>query len=268
MWGVIAPLRELPPRVVSGYLWGIRDVDPMPAEFEELVRGSKLHGIPAATLGRLLRPELFDEMIGTLEARMKEVYEETSEVESQRPWRFVLDYNWRIHAGGVPWKMSFGSWPVLPILDREVLEAVFTLPHETLANRRAQHETIRRRAPDLARLPLDRNTHNTLPIDPLPWHWMRHGIRMALGPIRGRIPGGTERRYYHRIYDINNPGWHAVRRIAEPHRDRLADLFDMDVLRELLPAPDRKIEVEHKIRDSYGTKQLIGLMLWSADHLS
>ena len=266
MWSVIEPLRELPSRVVSGYLWG--DIDPMPAEFDELVRSSNLHGIPAATLGRLLRPDLFDEMIGTLETRMKELYEESCEVESQRPWRFVLDYNWRIHAGGVPWKMSFGSWPVLPILDRAVLEAVFTLLHETLADRRAQHETIRRRAPDLARLPLDRNTHNTLPIDPSPWQWMRHGIRMALEPVRRRMPGRTERRYYHRIYDINNPGWLSVRRMAEPHRDRVAELFNMDVLRELVPSPDTNIAVEHKIRDSYGTKQLIGLMLWSADHLS
>jgi hypothetical protein len=43
---------------------------------------------------------------------------------------------------------------------------------------------------------------------------------------------------------------------------------DLTRLPKLVPSPDTKIDVEHKIRDSYGTKQLIGLMLWSADHLS
>lgn len=265
-WGAVAPLRELPSRVVSAYMWGIRELDQLPVEFDDVLRGSKLHGIPAETLRRLLKPELFEDLIGQLENRMREVYEEGCEIDRERASRFLLTHNWRIHGGGVPWKLSFGSWPVLPALDRAVLEATFTLPDETLLHRRAQHETIRRRAPDLARLPLDRNAFDTSPILPSRAQRVRRRIEGVLEPIRRRIPRRTERRYYHRVYDINNPGWRAVRRMAEPHRERLADLVDMDVLRELVPAPDAKIEVEHKIRDSYGIKQLLGLMLWSADH--
>jgi asparagine synthase (glutamine-hydrolysing) len=268
MWGAAAPLRELPSRVVSGYLWGIRNVDPLPTSFDELINGSKLHGIPAPTLRRLLRPDLFEGLVESLERRMRDAFDAGCKVDRTHPSRFVLAHNLRIHAGGVPWKLSFGSWPVLPILDRAVLNAVFTLPDETLRDRRAHHEIIRRRFPDLACLPLDRNTHDTLPLLPSRGKRVRHRVGEVLEPIRRHIPRRIERRYYHRIYDINNPGWRAVRRMAEPHRERLEDLFEMDVLRELVPSPDTHIAVENKVRDSFGTKQLLGLMLWSADHLA
>jgi asparagine synthase (glutamine-hydrolysing) len=267
MWGAIAPLQELPPRVVCGHLRD-RELEPSPVAFEELLRGARHRGMKAGTLRRLLRVDVFDDLVGHLECRLREVYESGSTVESQRPWRFYLAHGSRSHAGGVPWRLSFGSWPVLPILDRKVLEVISALPDSSLASRRAQDEILRRRFPDLARLPLDRNTDDTLPLVPSVAQRIRHRVKDAVEPIRRRMPRKLERRYYHRIYDINGPGWRAIRRLAEPHRERLADLFDMDVLRELLPPPDIRIAVEHTIRDTFGTKMLIGLMLWSADHLS
>jgi asparagine synthase (glutamine-hydrolysing) len=266
MWGAIAPLRDLPPRVVCGHLRD-RELEPTPVAFDELLRGPRHRGIKAATLRRLLRADVFDGLVERLDDRLREVYESGCAVESQRPWRFFLAHGSRSHAGAVPWKLSFGSWPVLPILDREVLEVISGLPDSSLANRRAQDEILRHRFPDLARLPLDRNTHNTLPLLPSVTQRIRHRVRHAIEPIRRRMPRKLERRYYHRVYDINGPGWRAVRRLAEPHRERLAQLVDMDVLAELVPSPDARVAVEHTIRDTFGTKMLIGLMLWSADHL-
>jgi asparagine synthase (glutamine-hydrolysing) len=82
------------------------------------------------------------------------------------------------------------------------------------------------------------------------------------------LPRIVERRFYHRIYDLNRPGWRAVRRLAEPHRERLSPFFQMDVLAELLPPPDTRILVRNPIGDAFGLKMLLGFMLWSADHLS
>jgi hypothetical protein len=70
------------------------------------------------------------------------------------------------------------------------------------------------------------------------------------------------------VYDINGSGWKQARQLAEPHRERLADLLSMEVLRELVPPPDTQVEVENKVRDTFGMKLLIGLMLWSGTHLA
>lgn len=264
MWGAIAPLRELPQHFVSGYNLESRGREAIPFAFDELVSSGKIHGIQAATLRRLLRPDVFYGVVDRVEQRLRALYEADSAI---GPWRFFLAHDWRFHAGGIPWRLSFGSWPILPILDREVIEVIATLPASTLANRRAQDEILRRRFPDLARLPLDRNSHDTLPLLPSAGRRIRHRIGRALEPIRWHIPRRRERRYYHRMYDINSVGWRAVRRLAEPHRERLADIVSMAALAELVPPPDTHIAVENKIRDSYGTKQLLGLMLWSASHL-
>ena len=92
-----------------------------------------------------------------------------------------------------------------------------------------------------------------------------------LGVGRRRVdPRGracVERRRYVRLYDLNGPGWRAIRRDAEPYRRRLAGLFVPEVLNECLPPPDVTIALGDPIIDSTGPKLLLGLLLWSRDHL-
>lgn len=265
MWGAIEPLRDLPARVVCGHGLETRAGEPLPSDFDAMFDLTKHRGIKRVVLRRLLRPERFAGVQDAVEQELRNIHRSNSDLESHRAWRFYLDHDWRSHAGGVPWKLTFGSWPIVPICDREVMNTIATLPGSTIADRAAHDEIMRTRFPDLARLPLDRNNHDTLPLSPSTADRIR---QRAMQSIRRRIPQTIERRYYHRVYDINGPGWRGVRRLAEPHRERLADMMSMDVLAELVPPPDTHIEVEHKVRDTFGTKLLIGLMLWSATHLS
>lgn len=268
-WAAIAPLRELPSRFISGYVREICEVETSRFVDDEASGGGSMRpGIEAATLRRLLRANVFDDVVDRIARRVRELYESSCVTEDQRPWRFLLAHGARSQPGGIPWRLSFGSWPVLPILDRTVLEVISALPQSSLANRRAQDEILRRRFPELARLPLDRGTHDTLPILPTVPQQVLHRVRRVLEPIRRRVPRTRERRYYHRVYDVNGTGWRAIRRLAEPHRERLAHLFEMDVLAELVPPPDTRIVVENTIGDTFGTKMLIGLMLWAGNHLS
>jgi asparagine synthase (glutamine-hydrolysing) len=268
-WAAIAPLRELPPRFVSGYIREICEVEANRFVVDEPLRGGWMPpGLDADTLRRLLRREVFGDEVERTGHRLRELYTGSCAVEDQRPWRFFLAHDARCHAGGIPWRLSFGSWPVLPILDRAVLEVLSVLPQSSLANRRAQDEILRRRFPELARLPLDRGTDDTLPILPSATQKIRHRVWQFVEPIRRRVPRTVERRYYHRVYDINSAGWRAIRRLAEPHRERLAHLVDMDVLAELVPPPDAHIAVKNVVSETYGIKMLIGLMLWAADHLA
>lgn len=267
MWGAIEPLRALPPSFVSGYLREVREIHKMPAAFEPLFRSNN-RGIPPERLKRLLRPEAFGDLIDDTFLRIRNAYESCSPVPAQRPWRFFLANYWRFHAGGVPWRLSFGAWPVLPILDRDVLEVIAALPDSSLAGRRSQDEILRSRFPKLARLPLDRNDFSNEPLVPSIPHRVARVLTAMARPVRRLNRGANvERRYYHRIYDYNGPGWRAVRRLAEPHREQLADLFDMDELSSLVPRPEVKVEMDHGIRDAFGRKLLTGFMLWSREHL-
>lgn len=269
MWEAIEPLRELPSRLVTGYLREVREIPRMPAPFATFFPQVSRHAIAPERLKQLLRPPVFNGLIEEMLQRIEAAYQRCSPLEAQRPWRFLLAHDWRFHAGGVPWKLSFGAWPVLPVLDRSVLEVIALLPDSSLADRRAQDEILRTRFPALARLPLDRNSDDTTPLlTPLHRHVARQLGRLT-GPLRSRNggKGGVERRYYHRIYDLNSPGWQAVRRGAEPHRERLADLFQMDELARYLPPPGDHVHLEHGILDGYGRKLLLGLMLWSQQNL-
>jgi asparagine synthase (glutamine-hydrolysing) len=268
-WGAIVPLRELPARVLTGYLREIRECEPARFVYDQVLRISwTRRGIDAPVVRRLLRADVFDDVLDRVAQKMRAAYEAGCTDEEQRPWRFSVAHEWRSHAGGIPWRLSFGSWPILPILDRRVLETISTLSQSSLADRRAQDDILRRRFPELARLPLDRKSDDTRPILPSVGQRILHRIWRAIEPVRRRVPRRIERRYYHRIYDINGPGWRAVRQLAEPHRERLSPFFHMDVLVELVPPPDVRIEVGGSMTHTFGTKLLIGLMIWSAHHLS
>ena len=259
MWGAVEPIGDLPRRVVCGHGLETRAGEPLPPDFDAMMDLRKHRGIPRATLRRLLRPEKFDGVQESVEQELRESYMSNSDDERQRGWRFYLDHDWRSHAGGVPWKLTFGAWPIVPICDREVMNVIAAMPESSIADRAAHDEIMRRRFPRLARLPLDRNNHDMLPLSPSPIGQIKEGM---MGTLRKRMSDGRERRYYHRVYDINGPGWRAVRQMAEPHRGRLSDLFDMKVVNELVPAPETFIEVENNVRDTFGTKLLLGLMIW------
>ena len=243
MWGAVAPLRELPSRFFSGYNLESRSGEPVPLAYDELFRSKKNRGFQAATLRRLLRRDVFEDLSTRSSRNAGRCTRPGPRSQRDRLGRFFIAHDWRAHAGGIPWKLSFGSWPVLPMLDRGLLETIFTLPASSLVDRRAQDELLRRRFPDLARLPLDRNSEDPFPLLPSFTERVHHAVLRAAAPVRRRVPRRLERRYYHRIYDINGPGWRAVRRLADPHRERLAPLFNMDVLAELLPPANAHIHV-------------------------
>jgi hypothetical protein len=104
-------------------------------------------------------------------------------------------------------------------------------------------ELLRSRFPHLARLPLDRNSWNTTPLLPTHAGRLRRAVARAAAPFTTRLQRAAsrvERRYYHRVYDFNGPGWQKVRRLAEPHREHLSPWFRMDRLHAYVPPPDTR----------------------------
>jgi hypothetical protein len=73
----------------------------------------------------------------------------------------------------------------------------------------------------------------------------------------------VERRRYYRQFDVNGPGWLSVREAAEPLRPLGHEYFHAEVLEELLPPPQARLEFADGITDSAGMKSLLGFLLWA-----
>ena len=281
-WGIHQHLKNIAPLVLSGYVmdaiigsryltWPYSPFSNT-MSFEAFFANLNAYGIQRDVLKRLLRREVFGDVVEEVISRIRTVYESYSELESQRVWCFNLYHRQRFHVGPILWRLSFGAWPVLPLCDRKVLESAGAMPASTIADRRAQNELLCKRFPELAALPLDRNTNNIRPLsvrfrDQLAWQFNRplNSLCRRIGVFshKGRI----ERRRYYRLYDFNGPGWIAVRRQAEPYREKVFHLFHRDVLEELLPGPDVPLRFKNEINDASGLKSLLGFLLWSKDHL-
>jgi len=75
-----------------------------------------------------------------------------------------------------------------------------------------------------------------------------------------------ERRFYHRLWDINGAAWMSIRREAYAYRETVLDLFDKDALDGVLPPPHVRLAYEEPIAGASGLKSLLGFLLWSRDH--
>jgi asparagine synthase (glutamine-hydrolysing) len=279
MWGLVEPLRRLPDTLVTGYLTDSvitgKSITPGLHEFDVAFPRLAHLAIAPEQLRRLLRRDVAASAVDDTVQRFRRVWEATAPPTQQRAWQFQLAHSERCHVGAIPWRLAFGSWPVIPVLDRRVLDTVGALPAQSLANRRAQDTILRQRFPRLARLPyVAANGDIADPLlPPLSTRLSRFAERLTRQRWTRRAApptpaGQRERRFNYRMYDFNSPGWRAIRRAAEPERERLASLFDMDALREFLPPPEATLAVNHAIFDSVGRKLIVGLMLWSREHLS
>lgn len=281
-WGDYPHLRELGDRVVSGYLmdaviggshinWALPQSSNT-MSFERFFYNINSCGIPLDILKKLLRREVFGDLVDEMVARLKTVYESYGQLESQRAWCFNLYHRQRFHVASAAWVHSFGAWPVMPVLDRALLEVVGAMPAASLAERRAQVELLCSRFPELAALSLDRNSYDVSPLQPrLRWRlaqYFRSRLPLVSHPSGRENNGGRESRYYYRIYDLNGAGWQAVRDQAEPYRECVRHLFDQDVLSTLLPPPDVPLQLGDAIIGGSGLKSLLGFLLWSKEHLA
>ncbi|MDQ3520646.1 MAG: asparagine synthase-related protein [Gemmatimonadota bacterium] len=274
MWGAIDPSRNLPNRSGNGYNRS-REQPLFPTEFHALRKVLTQRAIPAETLRSLARgPEAHDIIDGLVE-RHESAYNALNDSPPERAWRLFTETYVRHYAASVPWRLSFGSWPVMWELDREFLDAWIGVPIAAMANRVLVETLLTRRFPRLARLPLDRNAHSRRPIAPslayrarewLSFHaprWVREARKAREG---GASATAGERRHFYRHYDFDNPGWRSVREAAEPYRSLLADQFEMQAVNLVLPPPNALGSMPNPMTDGFAAKMLLGLIFWMRQH--
>jgi asparagine synthase (glutamine-hydrolysing) len=234
-----------------------------PTKFERINR----MGFAPILVGKLLRRELLGDSLEEVMDDLEKSYHSLEGLPFQRTWMFDMIHRVRFHtAASVAWRISFGAWPVMPYADREIMEAAFGMPAASMMGRRAQRNLLCTHFRALAKVPLDRNSSDISPL--IGSFYWRNSNRLRKYVInRLSFDKGAERRYYYRVFDINNPGWVAVRQEAEQFRKKAESLFNPAVLRELLPPPDVHIPLSDGIVEASSKKTLLGLMFWAGRNL-
>lgn len=259
-WAATAALGEASDAVVSGYVLEARQLAPLPATRHGMLQWTAAHAMTPECLDSLVH----DEWRATVEetrARIVTAFDASGgdlDDDAERSWRWLMAGYARFHPGAVPWRLAFAAWPVLPILDHDLLQAMLSIPRILLERRAMQDALLRQRFPELARIPLDRNTSNTRPLLETRGARVRDVISRAVGRMRPFRP--RERRYYARVYDFDNPGWRSIREGAESGRAGLATWFRPDVLRQLVPSPEQRAGHLNPIDQGFAPKMLVGIM--------
>jgi asparagine synthase (glutamine-hydrolysing) len=251
----------------SNYANLIQEEDNSDQIFDKILLKTSEWGIPVDDLEELFEGVSTNDKSKVIVQKLRKNYYSHAKSDYQRTWCYELFQGRRFHLGGVIWKMSFGAWPVIPIIDSAILELMAGLPLSTTSERRAQRQLVSTYFPDLARIVFDNNNNRPEPLTPT-WQFLFHKYLIS-NTLPGRAFNAVKRRvtgpwnanlYYHRIYNINNAGWKSVRTEAELARSLTTDIFNQKKLYELVPPPDENID--RKLVKASGMKSLLGFLLW------
>ncbi|MBI3999900.1 MAG: 7-cyano-7-deazaguanine synthase [Candidatus Omnitrophica bacterium] len=278
-WGIYRFLRNFAPRFVAGYSTGSNVGGPTmfptplrgyavpvePLTFNTFFANLNRWAIEPDVLKSLFVGESMRDLIDAVLSEVQQKYESYSDSEFKRTYAFELHHRERFHVGGLAWKNSFGSWPILPTNDMRLMEVLGGLPASTLAARRLEYELVRVKFPGLASIPLDVTCRNAVFIEPRLRHLLSRFIGQKIAAATGWLNRSkAERRYYHDLYNFNDLAWKSVRKTAEQNRKALLEepFLLGEKLNMLLPASDINMNFKDAIKDSSASKLLLGFSLW------
>ena len=270
-WQLVTELHRDDPVLVTGFcgnnvLEPLRH-DPRQTEFtfERVFTSCNKYGFSPDTLRTLLRVPDVEERITAVIDRLRDEYESFDGEPFQKVLTFDLSHRARFLVAPVAWRLSFGTRPTLPYVHRDVLAASLALPVTAFRGRKLQKSLLCRRFPELARLPLDTAGFFTRPLMPTPGDRVRHLSLLMYHTLLSR----REHRYYHSVFDLNGPGWRAVRVEAEKSRSKAESVLDRDVLGQLLPPPGDEIRTGAMDFFQVGSrkKSLLAFLLWASESL-
>jgi asparagine synthase (glutamine-hydrolysing) len=196
-------------------------------------------------------------------------FEQEAGQPAQRGWQTRLATRVRFHIGAIVHRLSFASWPLLPALDRRLMNVVFNAPAELLMERRLEKALLVQRFPEVAAIPREHNSfrlQSIMPTGPGRVGFCRAAAESLGKSLRRRYWQSVRRiepRRYYRNYDFNGAPWRAVRLEAEPHRDRVNAWLDRKTLDRWLPPPQVDLGMRDPFIDGAARRTLLGFMLWS-----
>lgn len=231
-------------------------------EFDSLMGHANRWGFSPEEIAQLITAFPMERAVQECIEKMRATFEALPGLPYQKVMLWGLYGRCRYHVGPYAWRLAAAVWPVMPYIDRDMLEVSMGMPLDFLSNRNIQVDALKYSYRHLAELPLDRNSHDLRPLI----QTRRYAVQRTFFNMLSRLTAShDERRTYYRVFDINNSGWTAIRQLAEQHRPSASRLLNPTALAEYIPAPERKIACADGITDSARLKTLIGLMLLSHD---
>jgi len=281
-WWTPRRVGDLGERLVTGLLadsliggtsisWAYSD-NPPSMSYENFLEQKPKLGVSPDVLRQLLRGTDTDDVIEEVERKLHDEFTGYSERISYCAWRYDLAHGQRYHVGGTAWRLSFGAWPVLPMLDSQLIETVSRFPAASLANREVQLALVESKLPELAPVPLDRSdiiSNQPQYLKPEVRQLLADTLRHKLQNVKDLLSFGNrkEARYWYRINNFNGELWKSARDAAEPHRDMVSDIFDNELLQKILPPLSGKPKGQGPWVGESGKKLLLGFLFWAERHL-
>jgi len=272
-WGMRPDGERLPARTFTGLTLDglIGGYSPNPAwdprarrmGFDVYLPTQNSFGVPEADLRALLAPSGWGHVLDELIAEMRARWERGGVSEGQRALAFHMVHRHRLRLAPHAWPLSFSTWPVFPVLDRELLEMAASLAPTSFLERRLQSALLCEAFPALAELPLDQNSLVTRTLRPRLREQLAVSVLRRVGWPGRRRRGGPDPRRMFRVYDLNGAMWRGARARAEGGRARARELLDGATLERLLPPPGGPaFRYGDMMLDASGPRMLVGLLTW------
>ena len=281
-WWIQSRVRELGSHLITGGLadalvggvpigWAYSDSAPH-MSFDNFMDQMPKLGIPPDVVKQLLRDSHSEDLVDTVLSGLRDEFESCSDRTSYCAWVFDLHHCQRFHVGGTVWRLAFGAWPVLPMLDREVISLVAGLPAASLADRALQLALVESRMPELGDVPMDRSdllSEDPQYFHPEPRQLLADAGRRQVRRLRELLSFGRSRdsRYWGRVNNIDGQLWRQARHAAEKNRPLVEEIVDPEVLRIVLPPPSVKYIHEGPFIGESARKMMLGFMYWAENRL-
>lgn len=228
-------------------------------------------GVPIQDLGNLLTGPQADELVHAVREQLQHEWERDNEPPTHRAVRMRLNHRVRCHISAVLHRLSMHSWPLLPFIDRRLLDAVFNVNPQYVHDRQLEYALLTARFSELTRFALDTNSFRFEPTryftGPAQTAWRRAfaSLRRTARTWYWQRWRGLEPRRYHRYFNPDGPYWTATRQAAEPFRPTLARWFDLGALDRHWPRPHIKFNCSNPFSGGGALRLLIGLAFWASD---
>lgn len=225
------------------------------------VAGMNRWGLSAAEIAQLFGSPALDRAVVECLRAMQDEWDGYPGEEFQRAWLWSTRHRMRFHLAPAAWRQATRRWTYHPYAARPLVELSAGLPHHHTMDRRLQVDLLKQRFPELAALPLDRNSGNLTPLAPSLGYRLgakaRHVIRSRVPVLARRT---TDRRTYHRTFDFDGPGWQVVREALDPVRVVGRAMFATDAFDAMLPAPGVRKWRQDSIVEGGKSKVLLTLL--------
>lgn len=170
----------------------------------------------------------------------------------------------RNHLATVLHRTTWHAWPLVPTLDRRVVEAFAGLPVERVTDRGLEIALLAARRPDVCGIRRDSNSFvfrsvvqeapRTGIVRRLATSARKRAARWYWQHIRGHEP-----RRYARLFDVNHLRWRHARHAAEPLRPRLHEILAPREVDGILPPPGRHVRLRDPVNGGGAIRLLLGL---------